>query len=139
MTLIELARKLRPYIERAAASLTDADALEAVQLFPSWAADTSVETGVRMQYGGVLYRCRQGHTTQTGWEPPAAPALWEAVVLGHSGTAADPIPYAAGMALEQGLYYLDGGVLYLCTRSSGMPVYHSLHDLIGLYVEEVTL
>ena len=138
MTLIELARHLRPYIERAAASLTDVDALEAVQLFPPWAADTTVETGLRVQYNGTLYRCRQGHTTQTGWEPPAAPALWEVVVLGHSGNAADPIPYTVGMALEAGLYYLDGGTLYLCTRSSGVPVYYALRDLVGLYVEEVT-
>jgi len=36
MTLIELARKLRPYIEKAAMSLSEEDALEAVQLFPNW-------------------------------------------------------------------------------------------------------
>ena len=36
MTLIELARKLRPYIEKAAISLSDEDALEAVDLFPIW-------------------------------------------------------------------------------------------------------
>jgi len=36
MTLIELARKLRPYIEKAAISLSDEDALEAVNLFESW-------------------------------------------------------------------------------------------------------
>ena len=33
MTLVELAHKLRPYIEKAALSLTDADALEAIDLF----------------------------------------------------------------------------------------------------------
>jgi hypothetical protein len=36
MTLIELARKLRPYIEKAALSLSDEDAAEAVDLFPNW-------------------------------------------------------------------------------------------------------
>jgi hypothetical protein len=36
MTLIELAQKLRPYIEKAAISLSDEDALEAVNLFPNW-------------------------------------------------------------------------------------------------------
>ena len=36
MTLLELARKLRPYIEKAALFLDDEDALEAVQLFPNW-------------------------------------------------------------------------------------------------------
>jgi len=36
MTLLELAQKLRPYIEKAAISLSDEDALEAVNLFPNW-------------------------------------------------------------------------------------------------------
>jgi len=36
MTLIELAQKLRPYIEKAATSLSDEDALEATNLFPNW-------------------------------------------------------------------------------------------------------
>lgn len=132
------ARAIRAAMTLAGSYLTDMQALTAVPLYPMWAVGVFFETGARVQYSGTLYRCRQGHTTQTGWEPPAAPALWEAVVLGHSGTAADPIPYTVGMALEAGLYYLDGGTLYLCTRDTGAPVYYALHDLIGLYVEEVT-
>ena len=27
-------------------------------------------------YQGILYRCWQSHTSQVGWEPPNAPALW---------------------------------------------------------------
>ena len=38
MTLVELAQKLRPYIEKAALSLSDEDAIEAVDLFPSWSS-----------------------------------------------------------------------------------------------------
>ena len=34
MTYTERARALRPYIEKAAVSLTDEDALQAVELFP---------------------------------------------------------------------------------------------------------
>ena len=34
MTYIERARALRPYIEKAATSLNDEDALQAVELFP---------------------------------------------------------------------------------------------------------
>ena len=40
MTLTEKARLLRPFIEKAAAMLEDEDALEAVELFPSWQPDT---------------------------------------------------------------------------------------------------
>jgi hypothetical protein len=39
MTLVELAQKLRPYIEKAAISLNDEDALEAVNLFPNWKSE----------------------------------------------------------------------------------------------------
>ena len=73
------ARHLRPYIEEAAASLPDGDALEAVELFPAWAADTAYPVGIRVRYGDKLYRCEQAHTSQVGWEPPTTPALWTEV------------------------------------------------------------
>ena len=44
-----------------------------------WAAGEAVAVGDLRVYGGVTYRCRQGHTTLTGWEPPGLPSLWEAV------------------------------------------------------------
>ena len=75
----ERARHLRPYIEEAAASLPDGDALEAVELFPAWAADTAYPVGIRVRYADKLYRCEQAHTSQTGWEPPTTPALWTEV------------------------------------------------------------
>jgi len=61
MTLIELARKLRPYIEKAAASLSDEDALEAIQLFPTWNKDEEYIKGDRVLYEGILYSCLQAH------------------------------------------------------------------------------
>ena len=76
MTPQERARILRPFIEKASASLPDEDALEAVELFPTWMSETSYAVGVRIRYGGKLYRCEQAHTSQTGWEPPNVPALW---------------------------------------------------------------
>ena len=39
------------------------------------------------------------------------------------------------MELTEGLYYSQNGIVYLCIRSSGQPVYHALSDLVGLYVE----
>ena len=75
----ERARHLRPYIEAAAASLPDEDALESVELFPAWAADTAYPVGIRVRYEDKLYRCEQAHTSQTGWEPDKTPALWTEV------------------------------------------------------------
>ena len=61
MTLIELARKLRPYIEKAALSLNDTDSLEAKELFPTWAINTEYVVGDRVRYEGILYKCLQPH------------------------------------------------------------------------------
>lgn len=68
--------KLRELIERAAASLTDTEALDGVELFPHWATDTAYEFGARVSYEGTLYKCLTAHTSQTTWTPDASPSLW---------------------------------------------------------------
>lgn len=70
---------LRALIEKAAASLSDEDALNGVELFPAWAADTSYALDVRVRYGDKLYKCVQVHTSQSEWTPPNVPALWTEV------------------------------------------------------------
>ena len=77
----EKALQLRALLVKASASLSDEDALEAVELFAVWAADTSYELGVRVRYGDKLYKCVQAHTSQSGWEPPNVPALWTEVAM----------------------------------------------------------
>ena len=73
------AKKLRQVIEQASVSLPDEDALEAVELFPVWAAGVRYEKPVRVQYGGKLFRCEQSHTSQAGWEPDITHAIWTEV------------------------------------------------------------
>ena len=75
----EHAYKLRELMHKASVSLTDEDALDGIELFPLWAADTAYAPGVRVRYDEKLYRCEQAHTSQAGWEPPAVPALWTEV------------------------------------------------------------
>jgi len=79
MTPQEKARQLRPLIEKAAESLPDNDALEAVELFPAWTTNTSYTTNERVSYADKLYRCVQSHTSQADWTPDATPALWTEV------------------------------------------------------------
>ena len=82
MTLLELARKLRPYIEKAAASLSDEDALEAVNLFPTWNGEShEYLKDERVLYEGILYKCLQAHTSQINWTPVAASSLWAKVLI----------------------------------------------------------
>lgn len=75
----ERARQLRPIIEKAAESLPDEDALEAVELFPVWATDTAYIADERVSYADKLYRCVQSHTSQANWTPDVTPALWTEV------------------------------------------------------------
>ena len=44
-----------------------------------WQPGISVTTDDQVWYDGVLYDVTQAHTTQTGWEPPAVPALFTPV------------------------------------------------------------
>lgn len=48
----ERALQLRAMIEKASVSLPDEDALEAVELFPAWAADTAYAADQRVRYNG---------------------------------------------------------------------------------------
>jgi hypothetical protein len=75
----EKARQLRALIVKASASLSDEDALEAVELFAPWQMDTWYTRGTRLRYGDKLYRVEQDHTSQADWLPDITPALYTEV------------------------------------------------------------
>ena len=72
---------LRKIIEKAAISLSDTDALAAIELYPSWQVGVDYIVDERIRYDNVLYRVVQAHTSQNGWEPPMVPALFTPVAL----------------------------------------------------------
>lgn len=142
--LLTLARNLRPYIEQAAQSLSDTDGLKAKALYPRWEAlvkkgNVTAEAGYRFTHNGDLYKCVNANPTfQSDWVPGnGTAALYVRIDEAHAGTLADPIPYDGNMELKAGLYYIQSGVTYLCNRNTGQPVYNSLAELAGLYVEMV--
>ena len=144
MTYTERARALRPYIVKASASLTDADAVKAKELYERWAPDMAVKVDDRLLYADRLYRVTQAHTTQEGWEPDKVPALFTVIDETHAGTQDDPIPAAKGMEYTYGLYYTDpeDGKLYRCERTGEKPggkvtLQFLPHELVGLYFTEV--
>lgn len=61
-------------------------------------------------------------------------SLYSEVTLPGDGTQDKPIEYSGNMALENGKYYTQNGVVYLCNRDTIVPVYNALADLVGLYV-----
>lgn len=140
--LLEMVRNLRPYIEQAAQSLSDTDGLKAKVLYPRWETlvkkgSVTAEAGYRFTYNGDLYKCFKANPTfQSDWVPGnGTAALYVRVDEAHAGALADPIPYDGNMELKAGLYYIQSGVTYLCNRNTGQPVYNSLAELVGLYVE----
>ena len=147
------AAELRPMIEAAAKSFTDAEAAKSPELVARWADHIGevVAPGDRMSdvdNDGVLHVYRvndgHGHTTQANWPPHSTPAMWTIIDIEHAGTQDDPIPAARGMEYEYGKYYLDSedGKLYLCERigeaEGGKIVLQYLpHELVGNYFTEV--
>lgn len=147
------AAELRPMIEQAAKSFTDAEAAKSPELVARWADHIGevVEPGDRMSdtdNDGVLrvYRVNDGHghTTQADWPPHSTPAMWTIIDIEHAGTQDDPIPAARGMEYEYGKYYLDSenGKTYKCERtgesSGGKIVLQYLpHELVGNYFTAV--
>lgn len=75
----EKALALRALLVKASASLSDEDALNGMELFDAWTLDTFYERGVRLRYGGKLYRVEQAHTSQADWLPDITPALYTEV------------------------------------------------------------
>ena len=126
----------RKHIENAVQSLPANDALTVVSLHPSWAEGVAYKAGIRLNHGGKLYEVVTAHTSQADWIPGVGTeSLYKQVNETSTGTLGDPIPYEGNMELTEGVYYTQAGVTYLCTRSTGQPVYNALSELVGLYVE----
>ena len=139
----EAYERTRPLTESEVARLLIAKELNSLtvdvrmaEFYPEWASDTDYAVGFKVQHHSRLFRCLQAHTSQEGWEPENVPALWEEIRETHDGSLYDPIPYEGSMALENGKYYSQDGVTYLCNRDTVNPVYNPLRELVGIYVEQ---
>ena len=133
--LLEKVRSYRKLIEKAVQSLDDADALKCVTLYEKWSGNgVAYAFGKKVRHNGKLYKTKQAHTSQADWSPDIATSLFDVINETNAGTKADPIPYSAGMALENGKYYSEDGVIYLCNRDTVNAVYNKLKDLVGIYV-----
>lgn len=132
---LDEALRIKPFIQKGAQSLSDAEALQIKAIYPEWAAGAAYEVENKALYHDVLYKCIQAHTAQESWTPDVTASLWTVIDEAHAGTIEDPIPYSGNMALEHGKYYAQDGIIYLCTRDTGIAVHSALKDLVGHYVE----
>lgn len=127
-------------IKSQVSDLPDEQAKDLPALFPAWASKIGeqLNVGDRLFYDGKLYKVLQSHVAQSDWTPDVAVSLFTEVGAdAEQGTIENPIPYNGNMELESGKYYTQDGAVYRCIRSTGVPVYHALKDLVNLYVELV--
>lgn len=117
--------------------MTVEESLELASYFPKWEADKPMPLGYKVSYEGSLFEVIQPHTSQADWTPKVAKSLFKVVQVEADGSIDDPIVWESGMVLEDGKYYMDGDVMYKATRDSGNPLYYSLSDLVGTYVEVI--
>ena len=112
-------------------------ALRMKEFYPQWKSLFNYNIGYKVQYNNKLWEVIQTHTSQLGWEPEAASALWKQIDEIHTGELTDPIPYNGNMALENGKYYIQDNEIYLCNRNTEIPVYSKLSELENLYVTRI--
>ena len=120
------------------------EALEVQHWFPNlyetegYKEGDFISRGTRVQYAGKLWEAMQDSYITTAFVPSidTASLYCEVVAEGvEVGTLDNPIAYNGNMALENGKYYSEKDVTYLCTRDTGAPIYNPLADLIGIYVQ----
>lgn len=140
---------------------TDQDlALKIKGMYPIWDKDgiygdngikmgAAVVTGQRIRHKNLptdidwtLFEVRKDHNLQADWVPGqggGAESLYMVVQEKHAGTEEDPIPWQYNMILENGKYYIDKEIKYLCIRNSEIPMaYENLADLVPAgYVKAV--
>lgn len=130
---------IRATIVNAAKAIPDEAAPSVKWMFDKWHPDTDYITGDRRTDGDVLYKCRQNHTSQAHQRPADVPALWDVVAPpSQTGTRDNPIIYNDHMAIENGKFYDEGGVIYECFRDSGNPLYCALSAVVDVYVHVAT-
>lgn len=122
------------------ASITDTEALQMQDLFPTW--DEYIGKEVKkdkiLKHTGFLWRVVQTHIVQAIYPPSLSTAsLYNRIDKKHAGTIEDPIPYAPPMEIFKDKYYVQENVKYLCTRDSGQALTHNLSELVGHYVEKI--
>lgn len=136
----EILQSLKTVIQPQILDLSDKESVKVKSLYDTWASKIGQEVGadVKLYYDDRLYKVRQKHTVQEQYPPSVDTAsLYEEVNEKNAGTLEDPIPYNNNMELEEGKYYIQDGITYLCTRNTDIAVYDDLKDLVGLYVEHI--
>lgn len=98
---------------------------------------TAKDTDYKFRYGDALYKTAQPNIAFVAHYAPGVgtESMFTRIDETHDGSEYDPIPYDGNMILENGKYYIQNDVIYLCNRDTINPVYNTLAELTGVYVE----
>lgn len=117
----------------------DEKALEVKSIYPQWTdcIGKEVKQGFKFLHEDILYKVIQATLTiQEQWIPGVGTeSLYAVINETNAGTKEDPVPYNGNMELENGKYYIQDGVTYLCNRNTEIAVHQALSELVGIYVE----
>jgi hypothetical protein len=134
----DIVSQLKELAQAQVAELTDDEAKKVPALFPLWETEKAYAVGDRVWYQASLYKCVQAHTSQSKWNPKDAVSLWANVSEESQeadGSREHPFAWTSGMTSYNGNYYTEEGILYLCIRDSGNPLYFPISSLIGTYFQ----
>ena len=134
----DIVSQLKELAQAQVAELTDDEAKKVPALFPLWETEKAYAVGDRVWYQASLYKCVQAHTSQSTWNPKDAVSLWANVSEESQeadGSREHPYQWEQGMTSYNGKYYTENGILYLCIRDSGNPLYFPIASLIGTYFQ----
>lgn len=145
--MYEMVSAVRMMVQPQLASLPDNEAVNVKALYDPWASKIGkeIKKDKKVYYDDKLFKARQDINPVLENQPPGSgtQSLYEEINETHAGTLEDPIPYNSehdplfsGMELEEGKYYIQDGITYLCTRNTDIAVYADLKDLVGIYVEQ---
>lgn len=137
-SILAQAKAIRAAMDSAGKTLDDSKALRCRDIYSFWNEDAvSYTAGDRVRFGENLYKCITAHTSQTDWTPDITASLWVVIDVEHAGTIDDPIQAQLNMIYYKDKYYIEDGVLYLCTRDSGIALAYLPSQLVGQYFEVV--
>lgn len=134
----DIVSQLKELVSTQVSELPDEQAKKVPALFPLWETEKAYAVGDRVWYQASLYKCVQAHTSQTTWNPKDAVSLWANVSEESQeadGSREHPYQWESGMTSYNGKYYTEEGILYLCIRDSGNPLYFPISSLIGTYFQ----
>lgn len=143
MTLVELAVKMRALIEKAAVSLSDADASIAPSMFPRLKGDGSlVEHGTRVCWQNADGTLCIKRAAVDLWDtaenaPDVAPNLWEDVAY-YDGVRIIPETITSTLAFSKDelAYWAKDDTVYLSKRDGNTHTPEQYPDMWEVYVGE---